>query len=198
MYPGSFRKFLRNEVWKQHLKSGRCHLNLASCRAPAAPFHPVFSQVKPKGFRGMKCVPINFPGKKKKRKKMGNSKGSKEQVQSFSEELRWADVSWWAVRAWLWGVCAPRIPDSVCSSLEWAWNVGRAKSFVFPLLLLRSISFSTRLLCCRLHALAARRSCLSSGKIFFFHNYCCYLNQAELPAQGMRPSINLSHDEDLS
>lgn len=125
--------------------------------------------LKVTGFRGMKRVPINFSEKKKKKKWMANPKGSKEQPRSSSEKFREAHQGGLMCPDELSelgsGGCLLRQSQTQSAP---AWNLGRAKGFVFPLLLLRSISFSTWLLCCRLHALAARRSSLSSGKISGF------------------------------
>lgn len=57
MCPGSFKKFdyfLRNEVWKYHLKSGRLSdaiFKLSYFEAPAIPYRSVSCPVKSKGAR---------------------------------------------------------------------------------------------------------------------------------------------------
>lgn len=158
---GSFKKFdffLRNEVWKYHLKAGRLSdatFSLSYSEGPSIPYHSVSCHVKSKGagVQGKKVrpgVPLIFQKKKwkanSKRKHTACVRAFLRNLQKFIK-VCWL-CHWGAFRTWRWSVSAL------------ALNLVRAKGFVFSLLLLMSISFSAWLLFCRLHALSDRRSCL--------------------------------------
>lgn len=169
---GSFKKFdffLRNEVWKHHLKSGRLSdvtFGLSHPHAPTSPHHGLSYHVKSKNARVWRkemCLGVPMIFQKSKRQKTNWKRKHTACVRAFLRNSYkfikecWL-CSWRAFRAWRWSVSAL------------ALKLARAKSFVFPLLLLMSISFSVWLLFCRLHTLSDGRSCLLET---FFLNYDC-------------------------
>lgn len=169
---GSFKKFdffLRNEVWKHPLISGRLSdviFGLSHPQAPTTPHHGLSYRVKSKGagvWGKEMCLRVPLIFQKSKRQKANWKRKHTTCVRAFLRNSYkfikecWL-CSWRAFRAWRWSVSAL------------ALKLARAKSFVFPLLLLMSISFSVRLLFCRLHTLSGGRSCLLET---FFLNYDC-------------------------